>query len=123
MTRINCGIPVQELSSKHLIAEHREIVRIPNCVSKGRFNLNSQPSEFALGKGHVKFFYTRLKYLKNRYEQIYSECVRRKFNVTYFGSSWDNISDELMNDYQPTEKDAQIVRERILDRLTNKKQK
>ena len=31
MTRINCGIPPEELSDKHLLAEHREIKRIPNC--------------------------------------------------------------------------------------------
>ena len=32
MTRINVGILPKELSNKHLIAEHREIKRIPNCI-------------------------------------------------------------------------------------------
>ena len=56
MTRINAGIPPVELTDKHLIAEHREIKRIPNLISKGKYNMNGQPSEFKLGIGHVKFF-------------------------------------------------------------------
>ena len=42
MTRINCGIPVEELTDKHLLAEAREIKRIPNNVSKGKFNIKNQ---------------------------------------------------------------------------------
>jgi hypothetical protein len=33
MTRINVGVHPSELSTKHLIAEHREIKRIPNNVN------------------------------------------------------------------------------------------
>ena len=54
MTRINCGIPPAELTNKHLIAEHREIKRIPNCVIKGKYSLTGQPDSFKLGAGHVK---------------------------------------------------------------------
>ena len=75
MTRINCGIPPAELVDKHLIAEHREIKRIPNCIKKGRYNLTGQPDKFTLGTGHVKFFYDKLGYLKRRYESIYKECI------------------------------------------------
>ena len=74
MTRINCGIPVEELCDKHLMAEHREIKRIPNCVKRGRYNLENQPELFTLGKGHVKFFYDKLGYLKKRYIEIHNEC-------------------------------------------------
>jgi hypothetical protein len=35
MTRINCGIPPAELTNKHLIAEHREIIRIFNAIAEG----------------------------------------------------------------------------------------
>jgi len=117
MTRINCGIKPASLTTKHLIAEHREIVRIPNCVSKGRFNLEGQPSKFTLGKGHVKFFYTRLGYLKKRYEQIYSECLKRGFRVSYYGSAWDNAPSCFMQDYYPTRQDAEIVKIRIAEKL------
>jgi len=113
MTRINCGIPTEELIDKHLIAEHREIKRIPNCISKGRYNLEGQPKDFTLGKGHVKFFYTRLAYLKERYEALHQECLKRGFKVTYYGNAWDNVPLEFMGYYQPTDKDRKIVRERI----------
>lgn len=118
MTRINSGIPVEELTDKHLLAEAREIKRIPNCISKGRYNLKGQPKIFTLGTGHVKFFYDKLLYLKNRYEEIYKECKKRNFNVTYFGDAWNNVPKELMNDYSPTDRDREIVRERIKERLT-----
>lgn len=117
MTRINCGIEPAELNNKHLIAEHREIKRIPNCVSRGRFNLKSIPKEFTLGKGHVAFFYDKLNYLKERYEEIYKECKSRNFNVTYYGNAWDNLPKELMNDYIPTERDREIIRQRIKEKL------
>lgn len=120
MTRINVGIPPSELTTKHLIAEHREIVRIPNCVAKGKFNLDNQPSEFKLGSGHVKFFYTRLGYLKDRYEQIYQECIKKGYNVTYYGNAWDNIPETLMGNYTPTQKDIEIIKQRITERLTPK---
>jgi hypothetical protein len=117
MTRINCGIPVEELSTRHIIAEHRELKRIPNCVSRGRFNLKNTPKEFTLGKGHVAFFYNKLLYLKNRYEDLYRECKNRGFNVSYWGSAWDNVPQELMNDYIPTKRDEEIIRQRIKERL------
>lgn len=123
MTRINCGIPPAELTDKHLLAEHREIVRIPNCVAKGRYSLKGQPAEFKLGAGHVKFFYDKLKYLFKRYQQIYKECVKRGFNVTYFGDAWDNVPKELYKDYKPTERDQEIIRVRIEERLLKTKKK
>lgn len=117
MTRINSGIPPIELVDKHLLAEAREIKRVPNCVSRGRYNLKNTPKTFTLGKGHVSFFYDKLLYLKNRYEEIYKECLRRGFNVQYWGNAWDNVPQELMNDYIPSEHDRQIIRQRINERL------
>lgn len=123
MTRINCGIPPCELEREHLIAEHREIKRIPNCVGKGRYNMKGQPSVFTLGEGHVKFFYDKLGYLKQRYEELYADCIRREINVQYYGDAWNNIPSHLMGDYTPTDADRQIIRERINDRLANSKKK
>lgn len=117
MTRINCGIPVEELHDKHLMAEHREIKRIPNCINKGRYSMKGQPETFTLGTGHVKFFYDKLGYLYKRYIKLYNECVKRGFNVTNYKEAWDGIPDELNNDYQPTDYDRQIIRERIAERL------
>ena len=119
MTRINIGVPPRELTNKHLIAEHREIKRIPNVISKGKYNLKSIPSEFTLGKGHVSFFYDKLGYLKERYISLYNECIARGFNVQNYEASWDGVPRELMNGYIPTEKDIRIITERIADRLAN----
>jgi deoxyribonuclease (pyrimidine dimer) len=108
-----------ELNNKHLLAEAREIKRIPNCIAKGKYNMKGQPSEFTLGTGHVKFFYDKLGYLKNRYESLYSECVKRGFNVQYYGDAWNDVPKELMGDYSPTKRDREILLERINERLTN----
>jgi hypothetical protein len=117
MTRINVAIPPRELTTRHLIAEHREIKRIPNVVSRGRFNLKNTPLKFTLGKGHVAFFYNKLEYLRKRYEELYAECKARGFNVTYYGNAWENVPECFMNDYTPTAEDEQIIRQRINEKL------
>lgn len=119
MTRINAGIPVKQLTDKHLMAEHRELKRIPNVVSRGRYNLKTAPKEFTLGKGHVSFFYDKLGYLKERYIELYNECRARGFNVQNYVNSWNDVPIELMGSYTPTDRDRQIVAERIADRLAN----
>lgn len=117
MTRINAGIPPAELVDKHLLAEHREIKRIPNTIKKGRYNMIGKPDEFVLGPGHVKFFYDKLQYLWNRYHALHEECKRRGFNVTYYGEAWAGVPQELMNDWVPTEEARALIRARIQERL------
>ena len=123
MTRINVGIPPAELINQHLIAEHREIKRIPNCIAKGKYNMEGIPDKFKLGTGHVKFFYNKLLYLKKRYISLYNECVKRGFNVQNYTSAWDNVPQKLMNDYKVKANDCRIIRQRINDRKTNRKNK
>jgi hypothetical protein len=113
MTRINVGILPEELPNQLLIAEHREIKRIPNVVKSGRFSLARQPKAFTLGTGHVSFFYSRLLFLKNRYLSIRDECLRRGFNIQDYSSAWDEVPQDLMGDYEPTHQDRIIVLERI----------
>ena len=117
MTRINVGIPPAELTDKHLLAEHREIKRIPNCITKGRYNMNGIPDRFKLGKGHVKFFYNKLLHLKKRYIRLYEECIKRGFNVQNYSKAWDNLPKELLNHYKPTKRDRLIVQQRINEKL------
>jgi len=117
MTRINVSIPPRELTTQHLIAEHREIKRIPNMVASGRAKIVNIPITFTLGKGHVVFFYNKLLYLKKRYEELYQECKKRNFNVSYYGGAWNNVPPHLMNDYQPTPNDELIIRQRIQEKL------
>ncbi len=59
MTRINL-VPPEELCDQHLLAEHRELTRIPNAVAKGKYHLKGQPAEYKLGEGHVRFFFNKL---------------------------------------------------------------
>jgi hypothetical protein len=117
MTRINVGIPPSDLNSKHLIAEHREIKRIPNVIKKGKFSMQGQPDTFKLGTGHVKFFYDKLEYLRLRYNKLYDECIKRGFNVTYYGSAFNDIDPKYFGNYTPTENDIKIIKERIKERL------
>ena len=121
MTRINVGIPPADLVNQHLIAEHREIKRIPNCIAKGKYNMEGIPKRFKLGTGHVKFFYNKLLYLKFRYASLYVECIRRGFNVQNYIGAWNNVPEKLMNDYKPTYIDRLIVQQRINEKLNNEK--
>ena len=117
MTRINVGIPPAELTGPHLIAEHREIKRIPNCIAKGKYNMDGIPEKFKLGPGHVKFFYNKLLYLKNRYIELYKECIKRGFNVQNYIDAWNNVPEDLMNDYKVEANDIKIIKERIKEKL------
>lgn len=117
MTRINVGIPPEELTDQHLIAEHREIKRIPNVIAKGKYSLDGQPEKFKLGTGHVKFFYDKLSYLLKRYKSLYKECKKRGFNVQDYSAAWDNVPKELMGEYTPTDEDRELIKERINERL------
>lgn len=123
MTRINVGVPPRDLHRLHLIAEHREIVRVPKLVKKyhGRIDFSSIPKQFTLGTGHVKFFYNKLLYLKNRYLELLAECKRRGYNMTDMSDSWQDVPDVYMQDYTPTEKDREIILERINSKLQDKK--
>lgn len=117
MTRINVGVDPSELTGQMLIAEHREIKRIPNVIKSGRYSLTGQPDQFKLGTGHVKFFYDKLEFLRKRYESIYAECLSRQYNVTYFGDCFKGLPQKLMGDYTPTKRDRQIILDRINERL------
>ena len=123
MTRINCGIPPAELHDKHLLAEHREIKRIPNTIASGKAVIQNIPDSFRLGSGHVKFFYNKLGYLLKRYKAIHAECLNRGYKVTDYENCWQGLPKNLMLDYKPKEQDKLIVRQRIYERLKAMKQK
>lgn len=117
MTRINAGFKPSELTRLHLLAEHREICRIPNMVASGKAKVVGIPSSFTLGTGHVKFFYNKLGYLLERYREIYAECLRRGYNVQDYSGAWDNVPSDLMGSWIPSEQDTQIIRNRIAEKL------
>lgn len=124
MTRINSGIPVESLSGKHLLAEHREIKRICSRLRKrleSNHSFNDIPAPFfEIKDNQVKlkelFWMDKGKYTLIRYFQIYKECKKRGYNVTDFSSSWEIYNKKLdfFNDYIPTEEHIQIIKDRIL---------
>lgn len=116
MTRINLVDPA-ELCDQHLLAEHRELIRIPNAIAKGKYHLREIPCDYVLGAGHVKFFYNKLTFLKNRYELLHKECLARGFKVQNFWNNQLPDNPSLWNDYQPSENALKINRERIALRM------
>ncbi|MFC2754041.1 MAG: pyrimidine dimer DNA glycosylase/endonuclease V [Cardiobacterium sp.] len=116
MTRINL-VPPQELCDQHLLAEHRELTRIPNAVARGRYHLRGQPVAYCLGAGHVRFFYNKLAFLQHRYQALHAECRARGFNVQYI---WPHILPDdpaLWQDYRPTATALALNRARIAARM------
>ena len=116
MTRIHL-VPPSELCDQHLLAEHRELTRIPNAVAKGKFNLQGQPTDYKLGEGHVRFFFNKLAFLKRRYDELHLECKARGFNVQYIWPENLPQNAELWADYQATPEALALNRERIALRL------
>lgn len=84
MTRVNCVDPT-ELTNPHLIVEVKEITRIYRLAwaayKRGDSTLN-MPTTYRLGKGHVRFFYSRLGYISERHKALCDEMARRKYIVS-----------------------------------------
>ena len=57
MVRINIINP-KYLSDQHLIAEYLEIIMLVNYTKKHP-KIKDAPKNYALGKGHIKFFKNR----------------------------------------------------------------
>lgn len=124
MTRINL-IPVEELTDQHLLAEHREIKRIPNIILSWKYSLDNQPKEFTLWKWHVKFFYDKLDFLCERYNKIFNECIKRWFLIANYWWAFLNpillwAYRNMFNDYIPTQKDIELSRQRIKEKINMK---
>lgn len=120
MTRINIVDP-QTLCDQHLLAEHRELTRIPNDIVRrdGKVPLSKEKA-YLLGQGHVTFFRDKLLFLKNRYDALHQECLRRGFNVSYRWPEEAATFIHLWNDYQITQKDIELNTIRIQERMPEK---
>lgn len=116
MTRINL-VPPEALCDQHLLAEHRELTRIPNAIARGRYHLRDMPADYVLGAGHVRFFYNKLRFLRRRYEALHAECLRRGFRVQWFWAEHLPDDAHLWQDYQPTPEALRLNQERIAQRM------
>jgi hypothetical protein len=121
MTRISVGVRAIELCDAHLIKERIELLRIPNAIKSGKAVVKNIPSSFTLGTGHVKFFYDKLGYLQERYEELTAECVERDFNITDFSDSFRGLPKNLYNNYEELDIDRKIVVQRVNERLLGMK--
>jgi len=119
MTRINC-VPVQELSGPHLVAEYRELPRVFALAQKSAARgALAQPDVYTLGKGHLLFFYTRLRYLARRHAQLIEEMKRRGYKPAFTGmlrEDFPDIPDTYWGDWSPTSEALELNRQRIRDR-------
>jgi len=122
MTRVNV-VPVQELSQKMLCAEYREITRLPNNLKKALtrktkpFSFDEIPENYVLGQGHVKFFFDKMQYLEQRFQQLVNEMLNRGYSPKYTDSSIFSIClPEFYKNYKPTEEAISINRQRIKER-------
>lgn len=118
MTRVNLTEP-STLWDKHLLAELREIPRIPNSVLAGKYR-SAPPKSFRLGTGHVLFFTNKLGWLKNRYDALMEESRRRGFNVEYRFPDISGIEGDC--NWTPTYQDVMLSQQRI-DQRTPKDRK
>lgn len=120
MTRINSAIPVERLTDEHLLAEHREIARLPYCVEKAikSGSINRIPPVFCLGKGHVTFFLDKMNFTFKRYRTLREECLKRGFYTTDYSANWLFVPPTYMQDYCPKDNDRQLLEERISQRIT-----
>lgn len=123
MTRINLVDP-PELTDQHLIAEYREIrllcanlTRTLKC--KGGFQEKKVPTEFTLNSGHCYFFYNKGKYIHDRYDSLRGEMFKRGFEPQHEFPK-ELWPDHLYNDWTPSERDKNIVRERIALRISQR---
>ena len=125
MTRINI-VPPSELHDQHLIAEYREIFMVPGSLrrtlrSKIGFNPKKVSSTFTLNKGHVYFFFDKGLYLEKRYRELVQEMKVRGMNPDPDRKfPKESYPDDLFNDWEPTEEEMEIVRERIALRISEK---
>tara|TARA_B100001250_G_C19769738_1_gene776518 strand:+ start:741 stop:1163 length:423 start_codon:yes stop_codon:yes gene_type:complete len=126
MTRINL-INVNELTDQHLIAEYREITMVPAALkrtlnSRNGLHLDKIPNNFTLNKGHVTFFYNKGKYLFNRYNLLVNEMKKRGFQPNQNRQFPRQVFMEhnLFNDWKPSMKDLDVIRERISSKIKEK---
>lgn len=130
MTRINAGAKIKFLTDEHLLAEHREIKRLPSVYQKrkeSKNGFNNLPTKFTLGTGHVLFFIQYGAYTLGRYIDIHDECINRGFKVENYLENWKvyncSMDDYILNDYIPSKIDCDLIENRITERLLNSKKK
>ncbi len=114
MVRINLINP-KNLSDQHLIAEYNEILMLLGYVKKYP-HIDNIPEEYCLGKGHIKFFKNKLKYLKNRFDLIKKEMLKRGFSSNK-KIDLKEFDKEFNGNWKPCKKDKEIIKKRLIEKI------
>lgn len=124
MTRINC-IPPAELSGPHLVAEYRELPRVfalvRAAIARGESPDDPRnPSEYRLGAGHVRFFYSRLGYLAQRQASLIVEMRARGYQPNFDNpeSLLEGLPEQWCRDWTPTPDAIALNAARIAERTS-----
>jgi deoxyribonuclease (pyrimidine dimer) len=131
MTRINL-VHVKDLADQHLFAEWREIKMVPAALRRSLKTRNKGdilagvPQRYTLNKGHVTFFFNKMKFLTERYKSLTAELVKREYNINAeddFRVFYGDLPPEFsVVEWQPNDVDKAINIERILLRISEKPQ-
>lgn len=123
MTRINVVDP-KELCDQHLLAEWRELTRIPNSILSGKLKIQDIPTTYTVrtednpsgGQGHVKFFLDKLEYLSGRYQSLLVELRLRNMPQRDYWPHTGIFPKHLWKEYTPTKEAIALNRQRIKER-------
>lgn len=126
MTRINLIKP-EKLYDQHLIAEYREIFMVPAALkrslkAKSGMRIDDIPKSFTLGKGHVRFFYDKGRYLYKRYALLRAEMIKRGFKPDINRKFPKDIfiENKLFNDWKPKRRDIAVIVQRLRIKASQK---
>jgi deoxyribonuclease (pyrimidine dimer) len=119
MVRINIIHP-KYLADQHLIAEYNETLMLLGYVKKNpELNIKKIPEKYKLGPGHILFFKNKLKYLDKRFLIIKKEMSKRGFSSKR-DIDLSLFNENLINDWQATEEDKKIIKERLAYKINLK---
>jgi deoxyribonuclease (pyrimidine dimer) len=129
MTRINL-VNVKNLADQHLFAEWREIKMVPAALRRSLKTrsvqdiINGIPTRYTLNKGHVTFFFDKMKFLYDRYNLLTQELVERDYDlsdVSTFDKFLIDIPDRFcIQEWAPDNEEVKINVERIMQRINEK---
>lgn len=116
MTRINL-VPPSELTTKHLVAEYRELPRVFALARKARPQADL-PSQYTLGAGHVRFFYDKIGWLLERQKALIAEMQRRGYRPQH--TDPESLAEGLaLGQWSPPPEAIALNRARISERLSS----
>ena len=108
------------------MAEYREIRHVPASLNrslKSKNGLGTLPDTFTLNTGHVRYFYNKGKYLRQRFYEIKQELKLRGYNLSSDIPDIDCsvfLRNNLYNNWTPSLEDYKVVADRIKNRIDEK---